>query len=247
SPDFRDYHEHYRIGIPNLTNNNYTGIRSAFQWRVGKSLYDGGINNIMLFSMNDTVLIPTYLSGRIGLYSNGSQFGVYFLMDWSVNFPYINCSNNFSAHSNNLGCFNSNYSLISNAIYILYVEISGNIISGYISEPQADLTYMDDTNLPRKLIAEIQWLGTLINLKPEGYWVENNYGSSCDNTSEITTFNYAPVSYNNEERIKNSYSLTVTTAHYFACGPERAIVETDWDEYIGVYISRPSEQINSTD
>ncbi|XP_062139878.1 uncharacterized protein LOC133848362 [Drosophila sulfurigaster albostrigata] len=225
-PNFQGYNENFRVIIQEIPNSNFTGIRSVFQWRVGKTLNDGGINNIMMFYINDTENASTFLLGRIGIYSSGSQIGVHFTMDWPLNYPPFNCSNNFSVSSDNLACFNANYTLITNAIYFLDVEISDSIISGYISDPQDDLTNINDLNTPRNLIAEIKWLTNLGNLRPQAYSVENNYGSSCGNTSEITTFNYVPISYNNQERVINTYNSMYTVTNYI-CGLENTIAITD--------------------
>ncbi|KAH8293194.1 hypothetical protein KR044_011293, partial [Drosophila immigrans] len=243
-PDFRDYIENYRLYVKEIPSENFTGFRSAFQWRVEKSPDDSGINNVALFVINSTGL-HNYLRGQIGIYSSGSQVGVQLSMNWPANFGPITCSNNFSVSRDRFMCFNSNYTLVSNAIYYLDVEIRNMTILGYISDPQNDLTGIKDSSVPRKLIGEIEWVDDLVGLRSQAYLIENNYGSSCDNTSEITTFNYAPVSYNAQERISNTYfasSIIISNM----CDPANTIAITDWNENIGIFISRPSAQVNNT-
>ncbi|KAH8377265.1 hypothetical protein KR093_004570, partial [Drosophila rubida] len=237
APNFQGYLENFRLIINGIVDKNFTGFRSAFQWSVGPTLKDGGISDIMLFTIypldNSTTLF-----GEFGIYSNGSQLGVYLTMNWPSTFPSFSCSNNFSSSNTSVTCFNANYTLVSNAIYFLDVEIANDTINGYISEPQDDPTAIGNSSLPRNLIAEVKWSSGLKSIIPQAYSVSNNHGS-CSNTSEITTFNYAPESYNNLERITNTYNSMYTVLNYM-CAPENTIAITDWKEKIGIYISKPS-------
>lgn len=47
------------------------------------------------------------------------------------------------------------------------METRGKTIRGYISDPQKDLTDIEDPYLPRNLIGEIKWFNDVENLKPQ--------------------------------------------------------------------------------
>jgi len=222
----------------------FTGFRSVFQWTVGKSINNTnyGIENAMRFTANDS--ISKQIVGNIGLYSNGSQIGVQLSLDTvqgSPN-PTFNCSKNFPFNNKTRACFNSSYSLISNAIYYLDVEIRNKTISGYISQPQTNLSTITNSTLPRILIGEINWSNNLNNLNPDSYWIANSY-KSCNVSSEITTYNYIPEIYNKDKRQRASYSGSILYNSRM-CGPLNTLALTDWNTI--VYISRPSVVINGT-
>ncbi|KAM8717942.1 hypothetical protein ACLKA7_004617 [Drosophila subpalustris] len=233
------YPQNYQVNLVKFS--GYTGFRSVFQWTVGKTVNNTGIHNAMKFSVND--LVNNQLSGDIGIYSNGSQIGVHLSMDSASNSsagPSFQCSNNFPFSPGSQACFNSNYSLTPNAIYFLDVEIRDKTISGYISQPQSNLTNISKTNLPRFLIGEIRWFNSLANLSPDNYWFANSY-SSCAQSNEISAFNYLPELYNKLKRQKGDF---VSSMLNVMCGPLNSLAMTDWTTV--VYISRPSPVINGT-
>ncbi|KAM8717943.1 hypothetical protein ACLKA7_004618 [Drosophila subpalustris] len=234
------YPQNYQVNLVKFS--GYTGFRSVFQWTVGQTVNNTGMHNAMKFSVNDLVNANTQLSGDIGIYSNGSQIGVHLSMDSASSSsagPSFQCSNNFPFSPGSQACFNSNYSLIPNAIYFLDVEIRDKTISGYISQPQSNLTNISKTNLPRFLIGEIRWFNSLANLSPDNYWFANSY-SSCGQSNEISAFNYLPELYNKLKRQKGDFSGSVEFV-YNMCGPLNSLAVTDWTTV--VYISRPSPVI----
>jgi len=236
------YPEHYRVRLVQFP--GYTGFRSVFQWTIGKTVNNYGLQNAMKFSANELINANKQISGDIGIYSNGSQIGVHLsLKEGASNSSAgktFKCSNNFPFIPGSHACFNSNYTLIPNAIYFLDVEIRNRTISGYISQPQTNLTNINNTKLPRILIGEITWFNMLKNLIPDYYWVASSY-KSCGLSNEITTFNYLPELYNATKRQKGDLDSSVFINF---CGPLNSLGMTDWTTV--VYISRPTPVINGT-
>ncbi|KAH8398492.1 hypothetical protein KR215_007567, partial [Drosophila sulfurigaster] len=223
----------------------FTGFRSAFQWTIGKSVSSNqGIQNSMKFTIEDATNATVQLSGEIGFNSKGSQIGVLLSMDElesnSTGFSF-SCFNGFNFSADNNACFQSNFSMISNAIYFLDVEIREKTIRGYISIPVDDLTDLDDPYLPRYLIGEIKYSNALKTIYPQAYWIGNYYGTSCSNSSDITTSNYQPQSYN---KAKRSNRYLISSYYNVWCDLENTIIETDWINSVAVFISRPTIQIN---
>ncbi|KAH8293191.1 hypothetical protein KR044_011294 [Drosophila immigrans] len=223
---------------------NSTGIRSVFQWSIGKASSGGGIHNALDFTIDDAVNSQT-LNGQIGIYNNGSQFGVHLSLDSvesSTPGTNFTCSNNFTFINGNHACFNSNYTFLSNAIYYLDVEIDAKTVRGYISAPQRNSTDINNTKLERTLIGEINWKNGLKHINPMSYWVSNSYGDSCKNLSEISAFTYPPVIYTSLIRTKTSfYSSYITNSTN--CGPQNVFAMTSFSPAVTIYISRPPAQL----
>ncbi|KAH8398491.1 hypothetical protein KR215_007568 [Drosophila sulfurigaster] len=226
---------------------NYTGIRSVFQWTIGDISSIEGIHNALDFSVSDTDTLQT-LNGHIGIYSIDSQTGIHLsfdAVDSSSPGPNFICSDTFTLINGKQTCYNLNYILTSNAIYYLDVEINNKTLRGYISEPQRNRTTIDDTTVERSLIGEMNWRNELKDLRPLSYWCALSYGYSCKNLSDISTFNYAPVSYTNSSRTLTSFaSSTITTTT--TCGPQNVIALTSWSKDAAIYISRPPAQIDES-
>ncbi|XP_034474438.1 uncharacterized protein LOC117781731 [Drosophila innubila] len=236
------YPELYRVNLRKFA--GYTGFRSVFQWSIGKTVNNYGIQNAMKFSANELNNANKQISGDIGIYSNGSQIGVHLSLKEGASSSSagktFKCSNNFPFIPGSHACFNSNYTLIPKAIYFLDIEIRDRTISGYISQPQTNLTNISNPNLPRILIGEIKWFNSLRNLSPDTYWIANSY-KSCGLSSEITAYNYLPELYNNLKRQK---AVIASTNLYPGCGALNSLAMTDWTNV--VYISRPTPVINGT-
>ncbi|KAH8378240.1 hypothetical protein KR093_010322, partial [Drosophila rubida] len=217
----------------------FSGMRSVFQWTIGNLSKIGGVHNAMDFSINDSANLE--IGGQIGLFSNGSQIGVHLALDSVVNSTAgtnFTCSNNFALINGNHACFSYNYTLISNAVYYLDVEIQNRSVRGYISTPQSNRSDIYNTNLKRTLIGEINWKNELMYLSPQSYWVANYYGDSCKNLSAISTFNFVPVSYNNViKKMRSFYSSNLFDTTL--CGPQNLIGLTNFAHNVTMSISRP--------
>jgi len=239
------YTENFRVNFVKVA--GFTGFRSVFQWKIGKAVDNTnyGIHNAMAFSVNDSSNGNVQLLGQIGIYSNGSQIGVHLSLDSvasSTPGSSFKCSNDFPFYNGSHACFNSNYNLISNAIYYLDVEISDKTIRGYISQPQTNFSNISNPSLPRYLIGEIKWFNKLASLSPDSYWIGDSY-KSCNLASDITTFNYIPEIYSNMKRQKATEWYSVYLL-YLMCSPLNNLALQSWGSY--VYISRPSPIINGT-
>ncbi|KAH8398498.1 hypothetical protein KR215_007581 [Drosophila sulfurigaster] len=226
---------------------NFNGIRSVFQWTIGDISSIGGIHNALDFSVNDSVTLQT-LNGHIGIYSNDSRTGIHLSfdsVDSSSPGPNFTCSDNFTLINGKQSCYNFNYTLTSNAIYYLDVEINNRTLRGYISEPQRNRTTIDDTKVQRSLIGEMNWRNELKDLRPLSYWGALSYGDSCKNLSDISTFNYDPVSYTNSSRSLISFASSTIT-NTTNCGPQNVLALTAWYPDAAIYISRPPAQIDES-